>query len=143
MTVAPQVASTQARYGAPVLVKPRLGQGTFRAVVTDVYGACAVTGEHSLPVLEAAHIKPFAQEGPHDVRNGILLRSDLHRLFDHGYVTITPEHRFQVSGRLREDWENGVAYYAMRDREVHVPKARELRPDPELLAWHNARVFLG
>ena len=61
------------RYGEPVLVRPRLGQGAFRVVVTEGYGrACAVTGEHSLPVLEAAHIKPFDAEGPHDIRNGLL-----------------------------------------------------------------------
>jgi putative restriction endonuclease len=143
MALPPSLASRTARYGEPVLVRPRLGQGSFRAVVTDVYGACAVTGEHSLPVLEAAHIKPFSKEGPHDVTNGILLRSDVHRLFDHGYVTITPEYRFEVSGRLREDWENGVAYYAMRDREIHVPATRDLRPDRDLLDWHNRNVFLS
>jgi putative restriction endonuclease len=143
LTLATRFSSIQDRYGKPILVKPRLGQGTFRAVVTDVYGACAVTGEHSLPVLEAAHIKPFSQEGPHDVRNGILLRSDVHRLFDHGYVTITPEHRFEVSDRLRKDWENGRAYYEMRDRPVHIPTERELQPDPALLQWHNEHVFLG
>lgn len=139
---ATHLASETQKFGVPVLVKPRLGQGSFRAVVTDVYGACAVTGEHSLPVLEAAHIRPYAKDGTHDVRNGVLLRSDIHRLFDHGYVTISPDYRFQVSTRLREDWENGRAYYAMRDRPVQVPKASELRPDPALLDWHNHNVFL-
>jgi predicted restriction endonuclease len=65
--------------------------------VTDAYGrSCAVTREHSLPVLEAAHIRPCAQAGAHDVRNGLLLRSDLHRLFDIGYVTVTPDLRLEV-----------------------------------------------
>jgi putative restriction endonuclease len=140
---APGIASHPARYGEPILVRPRLGQGTFRAVVTDVYGACAVTGEHSLPVLEAAHIKPFAKDGPHDVSNGILLRSDIHRLFDHGYVTVTPEQRFEVSGRLRAEWENGRAYYKMKDRTVRFPDIVAQRPDPDLLRWHNENVFLG
>jgi putative restriction endonuclease len=44
--------------------------------------ACALTGEHSLPALEAAHIIPFALCGPHDVQNGLLLRADLHGLLD-------------------------------------------------------------
>jgi putative restriction endonuclease len=49
------------RCGAPTLVRPRLGQGTFRLVVTDAYQRkCAVTGERTLPALEAAHIRPFA-----------------------------------------------------------------------------------
>jgi putative restriction endonuclease len=130
------------RYGAPVLVKPRLGQGTFRVAVTDAYGrACAVTSEHSLPVLEAAHIKPFAEEGPHEVRNGLLLRSDVHRLFDRGYVTVTPDGRFEVSRRLREDFDNGKTYYALQGQRVHLPSRAADRPAPELLRWHNETKF--
>jgi putative restriction endonuclease len=86
------------RFGEATLVKPRLGQGIFRVAVLDAYSrACAVTGEHSLPVLEAAHIKPYGQGGAHDITNGITLRSDIHRLFDLGYVTVTPDYRFRVS----------------------------------------------
>ena len=94
------------RYGTPQLIAPRLGQGIFRVAVMDAYGrACAVTQEHSLPALEASHIQPYAKDGPHEVRNGVLLRADLHRLFDQGYVTITPEHRIEVSSRLKEDYQ--------------------------------------
>lgn len=51
------VAEGAARYGNPSLVRPRLGQGLFSLAVRDAYGrACAVTGEHSGPVLEAAHV---------------------------------------------------------------------------------------
>lgn len=67
---------------------------------------CAVTGEKTLPVLEAAHIKPFASRGPHRVSNAILLRSDLHKLFDLGYVTVTSDLHLEVSPRLREEWHN-------------------------------------
>jgi HNH endonuclease len=130
-----------ARFGAPVLVTPRLGQGTFRLAVTDAYGACAVTGEHSLPVLDVAHIRPFSDGGRHELKNGLLLRTDIHRLFDRGYVTITPDLRFEVSRRLREDFENGRTYYAMQDRKVLVPANEAERPDPALLRWHNEKVF--
>lgn len=131
-----------ARYGGPQLVHPRLGQGTFRVAVTGAYGgACAVSGEHSLPVLEAAHIRPYADEGAHDVANGLLLRADIHRLFDAGYVTVTPDHRFIVSRRLEQEWENGKAYYAMEGRSIAVPRRIADRPDPELLRWHNDHVF--
>src|SRR3954470_7206735 len=72
-----------AKYGKPQLIKPRLGQGTFRVAVTDAYQrACAVTTEHSLPVLDVAHIRPFSKEGAHEISNGLLLRTDIHRLFD-------------------------------------------------------------
>ncbi len=79
-----------ARYGEPVLVKPRLGQGAFRVLVTDNYRRrCAVSGERTLPALDAAHIRPFAEGGEHDVSNGVLMRRDIHSLFDLGYVTIS------------------------------------------------------
>ncbi len=130
------------RYGAAQLVRPRLGQGTFRVAVTGAYaGACAVSGEHSLPALDAAHIRPFAEEGPHQVANGLLLRADIHRLFDAGYVTVTPEHRFVVSRRLADEWANGRMYYAMDGREIALPSRKTDRPDPALLRWHNDTVF--
>jgi putative restriction endonuclease len=130
------------RYGEPQLVRPRLGQGTFRVAVTGAYdGACAVSREHSLPVLEAAHIRPYAEEGAHEVANGLLLRADIHRLFDAGYVTVTPDHRFVVSRRLAQEWENGKAYYEMQGRSIAVPRRVGDRPDPELLSWHNEHVF--
>ncbi len=130
------------RFGAPVLVTPRLGQGTFRLAVTDAYsGACAVTGEHSLPVLDVAHIRPFREGGRHELTNGLLLRTDIHRLFDRGYVTITPDLEFEVSGRLREEYENGRTYYDMQGKKVLAPANQAERPDRALLRWHNEKVF--
>lgn len=132
------------RFGSPVLVRPRLGQGVFRLAVTDAYGkACAITHEHSLPALEAAHIKPYGDGGEHDVRNGLLLRSDLHRLFDTGYLTVTPAHRLEVSSQLKEHFSNGRSYYPLHGSEVALPKRAEHRADQELLRWHNERVFRG
>ena len=81
----------------------RQGQGTFRVEVTDAYHRqCAVSREHSLPVLEAAHIVEWSDTHTNAVTNGILLRSDIHKLFDAGYVTVDPNgYRFVVSKRLR------------------------------------------
>jgi len=65
-------------YGAPVPVRPRLGQRSFRVAVLDSYGRrCAVTNEKTLPVLEAAHIRDFRDVQVHSVSNGILLRADI------------------------------------------------------------------
>jgi putative restriction endonuclease len=134
----------EAKYGAAHPVRPRLGQGIFRLSINAVYhGACAVTEEHSLPALEAAHIRPFAGDGTHDIENGLLLRSDIHRLFDRGYVTVTPAYRFEVSRRLKEDFSNGRTYYPLHGRQIAVPERQEERPAPAHLAWHNANVFLG
>lgn len=139
-----EVREVGPRFGAPVLVHPRLGQGTFRVAVTDAYErACAVTGEHSLPALEAAHIRPYADDGPHEVRNGLLLRSDLHRLFDKGYLTVTPEHRVLISRRLRTDYENGRTYYPYDGKQLLVlPRGSVEQPSSEFLQWHNERRFL-
>lgn len=131
------------RYGNPVLVKPRLGQGAFRVLVTDAYRRrCALTGESTLPVLEAAHILPFAEGGPHDLSNGMFLRSDFHKLFDLGMITVTPDYRVEVSPRIREDWFNGKAYYRLHGLPLtNLPESIVERPAPEFLRWHNDNLF--
>lgn len=133
-----------AAYGDPILVRPRLGQGAFRVMVTDAYDRrCVVTNERTLPVLEAAHIKPYSQAGLHEISNGLLLRSDLHTLFDRGYVTVTPDMRLRVSRRIRDDFENGRDYYALDRHEIRPPKAPNPLPSRDVLAWHADTVFLG
>lgn len=132
------------RFGSPLLVRPRLGQGIFSVLVRQAYGgACAVTHEHSTPVLEAAHIVPYAQGGEHQVTNGLLLRSDLHRLYDRGYVTVTPDYVFKVGDRLRDEYKNGRIYYDLQDSRIMLPQDSHLRPERELLEWHQSTVFMG
>ena len=130
------------RFGKPQIIRPRLGQGSFRIAVLDAYGsACAVTTEHSLPVLEAAHIRPYGRGGKHEVRNGLPLRRDLHRLFDLGYVTVRPDHRLAVSPELAETYRNGRAYYALEGREILLPSSPDHQPSEELLQWHADTLF--
>jgi HNH endonuclease len=132
------------RYGEPVLIRPRLGQGTFRVMVTDAYKRrCAVTGERTLPALEAAHIKPFAEGGSHEPTNGLLLRRDIHALFDTGYVTVTPDLRFNVSRRIKEEFENGRHYYQLHGQPISLPISINWKPQAAALAWHNETRFLG
>lgn len=138
----PAYRDDQARYGTPTLITPRLGQGIFRVAVLDAYDrACAVTNEHSLPVLDTAHIRPYADGGEHHLDNGLPLRVDLHRLFDSGYVTFDAERRLVVSRRLREEFENGKTYYAMQGQVLRSAKAKAA-PD-QALAWHREHVFRG
>ncbi len=134
---------SEARYGAAFLARARLGQGAFRILVTDAYSRrCAITGERTLPVLEAAHIKPYADEGPHRVYNGLLLRSDLHILFDRGYITVTPDKHVEVSRRIREEFDNGRDYYVYHGHELAVlPETVSDQPDGTFLRWHNEHVF--
>ena len=77
------------------------------------------------------------------MRNGVLLRADLHRLFDRGYVTVTPDLRLEVSPRLRRDYHNGHTYYPLRGQALRTPADHGLRPAPELLQWHNEHVYRG
>ena len=131
-------------YGDPLLRRHRIGQGTFRALVLDSYGRqCAVTRERALPALEAAHIRPFSETETHQVRNGLLLRSDIHRLFDVGYITVTPEYRVEASTRMREDFNDGENYMRLHGSGILVPSDPDLRPDPEALRWHNENCFRG
>lgn len=131
-------------YGEPMLIRPRLGQGAFRLIVSDVYSKrCAVTGEKTLPVLEAAHIKPVAVGGEHRIDNGLLLRSDLHKLFDLGYATVTPNGEFRVSPKLRETWMNGRVYYDLDGSQIRRPSRDEEHPSRQFLEWHNDVIYRG
>ena len=134
------------RFGGETVIRPRLGQGGFRARVSAAYDwRCAITGSVLTPALQAAHIRPYAIGGEHEVSNGLLLRSDVHILFDRGYLTVTPDFRLQVSDRLRKDSGNGVAYYEMQERGELIalpPRAGE-QPDPKHLAWHLNEVFMA
>ena len=132
------------RYGTPQLVAPRLGQGSFRAAVLEAYGRqCAVTGDRVIHVLEASHIRPFAVGGPHAVPNGLLLRSDLHTLYDRGYLTVTPDYRVEVSTFLRDEFDNGHEYLALSGSGIQLPDRADDQPDSLLLAWHRREVFRG
>ena len=126
------------------LVAVREGQGAFRLRVLDAYGRrCAVTGERSLPALQASHIQPYRGPASNHIQNGLSLRADIHGLFDSGYVTVTPELRFEVSRRLREDFENGRHYYELAGTQLLVPRHSEELPSTSALEWHANNVFKG
>jgi putative restriction endonuclease len=137
------IAEPLRRYGAEHLVKSRLGQPGFRAVVTDAYQQrCAISGEKTLPVLEAAHIRPYADNGPHSLANGLLLRADLHILFDQGYITVTKDLQVKVSPKIKEEYENGHEYYAFNKAPlIQLPTLLKERPDPTFLEWHDKNRF--
>lgn len=132
-------------YGNPVLVKVRIGQSSFATSVISAYNKrCSISGERTLPVLEAAHIKPYSDAGPNFTRNGLLLRSDIHKLFDAGYITITKDHRVEVSKRIREEFENGRDYYKYDGSVLmNLPHSDNDRPDSEYIEWHNGNVYRG
>ena len=130
-------------YGKPRLVTPRLGQGLFRVLITETYDKrCAITGERTLPVLDAAHIVPYTTARKHTLDNGLLMRSDLHRLFDGGYITIDPDKRATViSSRIREEFENGREYYKLHGSPLREPSNLFARAAQENLRYHAENIF--
>ena len=123
-------------------VADRIGQGTFRARLLAAYdGRCAITEEHAVPVLDAAHIQPYLGPASNHVQNGLLMRTDLHRLYDGGYLTVTPDLRLEVSRRLKEEFDNGKAYYEMAGRRIVVPANPHWQPSRGALEWHAEHVF--
>lgn len=141
--IAARAAITAQGYGEPQIVLPRLGQGLFRTLVTDLYDRrCAITGERTLPVLDAVHIKPFSLVQQHEVPNGLLLRSDLHRLFDEGYLTVDPaDRRVVVSKRIKEEFDNGKEYYRLEGMTLRAPVEPWAMPGTENLEFHAYNVF--
>jgi putative restriction endonuclease len=140
----PYVVGDEKRTGQPQLVFPRLGQGAFRIAVTDAYRReCALTNGRVLPALEAAHIKSWSEGGAHDVRNGLLLRRDIHRVLDAGYATFDEDHRFVVSDRVRTEFNNGEEYRRLQGFKLKPPAHPLLSPDPSALEWHRNNIYLG
>ncbi|RYG78708.1 HNH endonuclease [bacterium] len=143
-----RIATPTREYDAPAQgelrpVRARIGQGEFRLRTLENYRyTCCVTGEHTRPALEAAHILPVAESGRHRLDNGLCLRADVHRLFDRGLIGITPEYCVAISPQIRELYLNGKPYYAHENAELRaLPDHVADRPDRDALARHMADVF--
>jgi len=134
----------QQRYGEPLLVAPRLGQGAFRVAITELYQRrCALTEGKVLPALDAAHIRPYGEGGTHTKSNGILFRKDIHSVFDAGYATIDSDYHFVVSNKVREVFDNGNEYRRLHGVKMRLPDSALDWPDKEALRWHNDHRYLG
>jgi putative restriction endonuclease len=81
------------------------------------------------------------QGGEHRLDNGLLLRSDVHTLFDHGYLAVDPRYQLLVSPRLRQDFGNGDQFYAKAEQVIHLPEDRADRPGRDFLEWHLDEIF--
>jgi hypothetical protein len=103
----------------------RRGQSTFRSQLLRVYnGVCAITGCDAADALEACHIHPYIGASSNDIRNGVLLRSDVHTLFDMGLIGIDPESStVVVAPRLRD-----TSYKELHGRLARLPEDPQLRP---------------
>ncbi|WP_366552650.1 HNH endonuclease [Aquibaculum sediminis] len=134
----------ESHFGTPVRIAPRLGQGAFRVAVIEAYGReCALSGGRVLPALDAAHIRAFGEGGNHALNNGILLRKDIHSVFDAGYATFDDDLRMVVSDRVKSEFNNGNEYLRLKGHKLRIPKSSSLRPSLENIRWHQDNVFLG
>jgi putative restriction endonuclease len=130
-------------HGDPRLIVPRVGQEAFKAVVAEAYHHhCAVTGDKVRPVLQAAHILPVGKGGQHRVDNGLLLRSDMHKLFDDGYIGFDSKYRLRVSPAIRARFGNGDWLYSREGTQIELPTRTIDRPNVEFLDWHTETVFI-
>jgi len=138
----PILEETKPMYNTQV-TKIRIGQGAFRVKVIDTYNRkCSISGEKTLPVLEAAHIKPYSVSGSNHVSNGLLMRSDLHKLFDSGYLTVTTDYKIEVSSRIKVEFDNGKDYYKYHGKDLFLlPTKIEEKPNLNFIDWHNTNVF--
>lgn len=125
--------------------KVRIGQGAFRMKVAEAYSnRCAMTGENTLPVLEAAHILPVSESGPNIVSNGLFIRSDFHKLYDIGLVSVSPDFRIKISPSIHDLYFNGKAYYRLNGEKLKViPSVDSSKPNPEFLDWHFQNIFVA
>lgn len=114
----------------------RRGQGAFRKKLLQAYNnTCAITGCQQVEVLEAAHIHPYKGEQTHAVSNGLLLRADLHTLFDLYLVAIDP-----VTLRIHLAPELMQSDYALYDTQpLHTPSRPSAKVSVEALQWHADR----
>lgn len=129
-------------FGETRPTRRRMGQEAFKLALLDAYGGrCAVTGQRVRPVLEAAHIHPVAEGGLHRLDNGLLLRSDVHRLFDLGYMSVSPSLETRISPRLHKEFPDSGEYTALEGKPVSVPGQRANRPSRDALGWHLREVF--
>lgn len=129
-------------FGLPQLVRPRAGQRAFQALVQTAYHRrCAITGARITPTLQAAHIRPVSDAGENRVDNGLLLRSDVHTLFDRGYLGVDQRYRLHVSPVLREDFGNGAELYDRAGTVIDLPDVRANRPSKDAVTWHMDTVF--
>jgi predicted restriction endonuclease len=91
--------------------------------------------------LPATSGTPEIDGGENRVDNGLLLRSDVHTMFDGGYLAVDPSYRLRVSPRLRDEFGNGEQFYAQAGRVIALPDRKVDRPHREFVEWHLDEVF--
>ncbi|HET6805991.1 MAG TPA: HNH endonuclease [Frateuria sp.] len=133
---APITSDHDARVRVLYAIALREGQGEFKAALLAAYdNCCAVTGCAVTEILEAAHIRPFRGDHTNRTDNGLLLRADIHTLFDRGLLWVDEANRVQIDERL-----SASEYSALRGKPLQLPRNPNDQPHPEHLAYHRVDV---
>lgn len=115
----------------------RVGQAQFRRNILDAYNkTCCISRINEPEVLEAAHIHPYSIPNDNHVNNGICLRTDIHRLFDCGLITIRPDCTVKISETLTDP-----EYTIFEKSVIQVPADFINRPSSIHFDWHNKNIF--
>jgi len=114
----------------------RRGQAAFRSALLQAYGGrCAMTGCDVSDALEAAHIHPYFGPGSNTVSNGLLLRADIHTLFDLYLVAVNPDSlRIAVAPALRQS-----TYGELDGSALASPVSTDMAARFHSLAWHRSQ----
>ncbi|MNS54090.1 hypothetical protein D3C72_868700 [compost metagenome] len=130
-----QIRDERRRLLANRVIRPE--QTRFRQDLIDAYGACVITNCQVLHVLDAAHIMPHMGAATDMHQNGLLLRIDLHRLFDEFLISIDPNTlRVKVSSQITD-----LQYRKLEGREIRIVNSGYIGPDKQALLNHY-RGFL-
>lgn len=120
-------------------ISVRQGQGRFRAQLLQAYNRkCAFTGSFAVPALDAAHIHPYSGKASNNPTNGLLLRTDTHKLFDLGLIAVnSASMTLLISSRLK-----GTEYESFRGRPINMPSRVDHQPSKKALDRHRESTGL-
>jgi putative restriction endonuclease len=128
------------------LIARKFRDAAFADAVKSAYqNTCAMTGLRIIngggrAEVQAAHIRPVADNGPDSIRNGLALSSTIHWMFDRGLVSIDDDYSLLVArGRVPDTIERLLN----RDGRLRRPLRADLMPHPQFLRYHRIQVFKG
>ncbi|MGJ5819957.1 HNH endonuclease [Paludibaculum fermentans] len=132
--------TTDARRRALTLIVRRQGRGDFRNALMAAYERrCAITGCQVESVLEAAHIRPYRGRHTNSVQNGLLLRADLHTLFDLHLLSVDPDScKVILAPGLRDS-----QYAELHGVPIRAPSYAAAQPCKQALGLHLAESGFG
>ncbi len=118
----------------------------FAVAVKNAYqDTCALTGLKLIngggrSEVEAAHVRPVADDGPDSVRNGIALSRTVHWMFDRGLISIDDDYRVLIA---RDAAPDTISRVIKPNQTLKLPARRDIFPHPQFLKYHRENIFKG